>query len=545
MKKILMLCLALCCSVISMAQFKTIADSPVFTEPEDGLARILQLKNGSTMFFVLTVKKGIEFKLYDPKHKLKVNKTLNPRYGKLKAGQVEAIFEANGDAVLLISEVDERRPMLYRLIIDGVKGVIKKEETIGELPRVKMGGGYAMAFGNVPPPAYFAYKDPSSDLYAVALFNSFASERNERLEVALYNGRHEEIGRAFFTSPEDKFKYIEYVDMTIVDESVYVLGYAFNTAASGGKENTLLMGALSKGGSKVALKELDFAQDKTLDRGVLKYNPATRKLMLLTYVTNRRSRKTGNTRLIEINPQTSEVTGSNDIFPTEAEEKSKELFGKRADLEVRPVNFFINPDGSWAVVYEEIKVTSRSYNTAPATGSVGGSVSFSPTVVNTELNDMAVSLYNVDGKVNKSYFIPKRHFLLSMQPRSFYHSNREGRAAYLKSGDQFKSFAYINGKEKMYVLFNDVEENIERVPKGKITTIKGVSECDAFAFGLEGENTMPDRAFLFGKPSRKKDHNLVLFAVSDYDRDRNVYVTVRLSVKGNDKTVQLVWMEPS
>ena len=144
----------------------------------------------------------------------------------------------------------------------------------------------------------------------------------------------------------------------------------------------------------------------------------------------------------------------------------------------------------------------------------------------------------------KSYFIPKRQFLFGMQPRSFYHSHREGIAGRLAYGDQFKSFAYVNGKDKAYILFNDVEENTERVEKGKITTIKGVSECDAFCYPLSGAATLPPRSFLFGKPEGKKNHNLVLFAVSDYDREKNVYVTVRLNVDRGDKGIQLVWMEP-
>ena len=40
------------------AQFKLVAQGPKFEEPEEGFAKILQLKNGNTFIFILLQKMG-------------------------------------------------------------------------------------------------------------------------------------------------------------------------------------------------------------------------------------------------------------------------------------------------------------------------------------------------------------------------------------------------------------------------------------------------------------------------------------------------------
>jgi hypothetical protein len=49
---------------------------------------------------------------------------------------------------------------------------------------------------------------------------------------------------------------------------------------------------------------------------------------------------------------------------------------------------------------------------------------------------------------------------------------------------------------------------------------------------------------VFGKPDRGRDHNLAIFTLSDYDRDRNIYCTLKLEKEGRSKQVKLVWLEP-
>lgn len=528
--KLILSSLLVLLQLAAFAQFKEIAKSNSFQEPEEGFARVIQMKNGNTVLAVLDLKEGINLKIYDAKHKQKVAKQLRPKYGKIKGGNVEAVFEVKGNIVFLIREIESKAPVLHRLIVDGVKGTIIREETIGELKKLNMGSGYAMMFGGVQPPDFFAEKDPNSDQYAVAMFNSFESDRSKRIELVIYDGDHKESARAYYKSPDEKYKYISYMDMTFVGSTVYCLGYAKNTRASGGKENTAIMATLSAGESEVQLTELKFTRDQDLHKGILKFNTATGRIMMLAFAPYKNSNGRGELWLFNMDPKKLNTKEMDEITVFDLQSKAEEIFGRREKFEAAPVNMFVYKDGSYTVVLEEIEVKQTTFT--------NGSSSKPYTIT----GKMGVKHFDVNGKLEKSWFLPKDHHMWTAHPRSFYHDAREGRAVQMNDGDQYKTFVLIRSKGKEIVLFNDLEENEERMKKGKLTQIKGLKETDAFFFPLE-KDMVPKRQFLFGEGSGKKDHRLALLPISDFDEDANVFVTLRLDIH-KAKQVHLVWMEP-
>lgn len=520
----------LCISLASFSQFKVIAEGPVFEEPESGFSKVLQLKNGNTAFFHITFKDGINVKIYDAKHKQKVVKQFEPSYGKLKQGSIEGIFEVSGDVTILVSEIDSKRPVLYRLIVDGKTGELKEDKQIAELMKYSLGQGYAMAFGGVTPPDFYVRKDPSSDHYAVAMMNSFESDRNKRIEVVYYGPGNKEVSRAFYSSPDNKYKYMRYVDMTVMKDKVSILAYAYNTRSSGGKESELVLADLDAGSSKVVLHELDFSKDLVISGGITRYNPVTRKIILLATAVVDKKKNIHTCFLAMVDPFAKKIEKVREIYPVYANEKSLALFGKKREYTGMPQNLFINKDGSFSVVFEEIKLEYVSNGRY--------------TVTHTLLGNIAVMKFDIEGRETGSYLVPKSHKLTGTALSPFYHSAREGTAQNLVMGNQFKSFAYLNGDDKTFILFNDVERNGESVMKGKLTTIQGVSDCDAFYYNIEGVETMPAREFVFGKPESKRSNNFGLFSISDYNPGSNVYVTLKLEKEGRDKGVKVVWLQP-
>ena len=356
---------------LATAQFKVIAEGPVFEEPETGFNKILQLKSGYTAFIHITYKDGIDLKIYDPAHTQKVVKHIEPAYGKLKSGSIEGIFEINGDLTLMISEVDSKIPVLYRLIIDGKTGNLKEEKKIAELKRLSLGQGYAALFGNVPIPDFFIRKDPYSDNYALAMFNSFASDKNKRIEIVHYGSDHKEISRAYYSSPDNKYKYMNYLDMTVIGkEKVSVLAFAYNTAASGGKESELVLANLDQGAKEVTLHELRFSQDKIIDYGITRYNPVSKKVILLATARINKRGSTYETMIAYIDPFSNKLESVIAPYPKQASEKSIELFGRKASYTGMPQNLFINNDGSFSIVYEEITVISSEHLIVTVLGNI-------------------------------------------------------------------------------------------------------------------------------------------------------------------------------
>ncbi|WP_184548938.1 hypothetical protein [Mucilaginibacter sp. FT3.2] len=526
MKKTLFLLLSVLTFNIANAQFKPIAEGPVFKEPEEGFAKILQMKNGTTMFLHISNKEGIDVRVYNATHQEIVTTTVQPSYGKLSHASIEAAFEINGDAVLMISEIDSRTPVLYRVIIDAKTGAIKDDKKIGELSHVSFFQGYALAFGNVPMPDFFVRKDPNSDNYAVVMFNSFESERSKRIEIISYGADNKETGRAFYASPEEKYKYLRYIDMAVIgSDKVCVLAYGYNTKNSGGKESELILANLDKGAKAVSFTELGFSKDLTVYWGIIRYSPITKSLIFVSLVKQDTGDKGYTPILSFVNPYEKKINRTNTIAPSER----LNAFSKDGFTGL-PQNLFINDDGTFTIVSEEI--TINTYR-----GTMGTSVA-------SILGDMAVVNYSKTGEFVNDYIIRKAHSVSGSSLRPFYHSYRQGSAQVLAGGNQFKSFAYLDGKTKSYILFNDTERNNDKQEEGKLVTVSGVGESDGFYYPLTGANAVPKRDYVFGNPASKHDHNLGLFSISDYDRKNNIYVTLELSKESGKKGVKVVWLQP-
>ncbi|MBS1577236.1 MAG: hypothetical protein JST09_18205 [Bacteroidetes bacterium] len=510
--------------LVTNAQFKIIAEGPVFEEPEKGSAKILQLKNGNTAFFLRT---GREFNLqiYNSSHQKKVEQTLPSDFGK-KDLYVRAIFELNNDIVILIGVSEDRVPTIYRWIVDGTTGRLKSNEKLAELSKVSRTAGYSIVFGGVPIPNFFVKKDPDGDSYAIILMNSFEPDRNKRIEIIWYGADNKEISRAYYTSPEEKYKYLEYLDMVVISkERVSILAYAYNTKASGDNEKVLALANLNIGDNVVSVVELPFVKNMLVYDAISKYNPVTKRIITVAATKESKRSNEYSCYLACIDPESKKVEYSSPIYPVKASEMQVELFGRRHPFTGLPQNLYINNDGTISVVFEEMTQISSQYST------------------HTELGNIAVSKYNANGKELSSCLIPKSQLLKSGALSPFYLSYREGNFTALGQGDQFKSFAYLNGGEKIYILFNDIEENWERIQKGKITTIQSVGDCDGYYYNISGYKTLPNRDFVFGKPE-KRQNNLALFAVSEYNKNTNMYVTLKLEKNGREKGVRLVWMQP-
>ena len=120
-KRILFLCLLVVVQAAAFAQFKAIATGPTFAAPIEGEGRLLQMKNGYTAFILATPKDGINVRIYDAQHKHKSVQNLKPGYGSLKDANVLSIFECGGQIVLFINGIENKIPVLHRLVIDAEK----------------------------------------------------------------------------------------------------------------------------------------------------------------------------------------------------------------------------------------------------------------------------------------------------------------------------------------------------------------------------------------------------------------------------------------
>ena len=197
----------------------------------------------------------------------------------------------------------------------------------------------------------------------------------------------------------------------------------------------------------------------------------------------------------------------------------KKIFGPKSEYRAVPLDLYVNEDGTYTLVFEEITVLS------------------SQNMVQTQLGSTGVTILDRDAREIHNYIIPKTQSLKNVRYYPMYMGARPESPETLYLGNQYKSFAYVNSATKKYIFFNDLAENIELVKKGKITTVSSISDTEAFSFTLS--NGQVDRQYMFGQPE-KKCHAFGMFSVSDYNPASGAYVTLKLdNCKG--KKVQMIW----
>lgn len=518
----LLVALMLLCCIVVKAQFKFLAESPAFEEPEAGRAKILQLKNGNTMFILTDHKKGMNIRIYNAAHQETAITHVDASFGSINAG-INAVFELAGDVVMMINIIDSRTPMLYRIVIDGKTGNVKDDKKIAEVSKRGVFFGESdVIYGGLTAPDFYVQKDPNSDNYAVVIFNRFESEQSKRIEIIAYGSDNKEINRAFYSSPEEKYKYLRCVGMAVIGtEKVSLLIYGYNTRGATAKDRSLILANLDKGAKSVSFTELDFSKDLIVYQGIVRYNPVMKSLILLTLV-KEKSRDNGYIPIMAfVDPYAKKINRVNVVSPSDRLNQ----YSKRG-FSGLPQNLYLNDDGTFSIVSEEMKTLVQGR------------------YAKTTLGDLAIVNYSKTGEFINDYLIRKDQELPNWYLSPFYQSEREGTLQILGDGNQFKPFVFLSAGPKSFVLFNDTERNNDALEKGSLVTVKGVSNCDGFYYPLKGADPILKRDYVFGNPAGKRDHDLALFSISDYDRKNNVYVTLKLENQHGNKGVKVVWLQP-
>ncbi|MCF6406284.1 hypothetical protein L3C95_25540 [Chitinophaga filiformis] len=551
MKKILQLIILLFSfQQLASAQFKVLAEGPAFNEPEEGFGRLLLLKNGGTVLTHIhrEQKEGIEVQIYNKEHVQTAIKHIVARPGgNYDHESVNNIFEINGDLTILITALIEKKPTLFRMIVNATTGELTKMEKIAEAGKQKIDRNHPLRN------PFLVRKDPLNDYYAVAIsHDKDETWSDERIEVVLYNSRHAEISRARYAAADNKYSLLQLHDLVVYNGgTVGLLGYGdYHNDATNRREGHLVLMKLEKNEHTLMLTEPGIMKGHQIDGGIIRHNPVTGKLILLGCAlvndepAPKTKKKAGELEVIRkqylafaafANPTAMNIEKTFDVFPTEASERSKKLYKCNCHYHGMPQNLFLNADGGFSIVYEDL---FAEHYIAPKVGTANQMGDLNEVM----LRDVAVSTFDRDGVIKTSTLIPKEHRLEPSWLENFYHSRRDNTGNELLGGLQFKSFSYLNSGNKNYILLNDTERNIDELKVGKKIPIIGVGKCDAFYYPVDGKNTLPDRQYLF--ENEKRNYKLAAFTISDYDQVNNIYVTMQIETKTRGKNTKIIWLRP-
>lgn len=499
------------------AQFKIIAEGPKFLEPETGFVRLIQMKNGNTVYFHLTPKEGVNLRVYDASHKEKIATSFELDFERAKISSkegamfpnnneesIDAIFEINNDLVVFMTEFEKKMSNSYKFIVDLTTGKLKETKNI-----ISEKGWSA----SKP----WIKKDKYTDNYLV----------DDYKDLVCYNGNHQEIFRKSHVSAERKDIYIINAVVTGDNQAFYFYLESLKKAG----ENLYVAGS-KKGSSEMVYTKLNIPEGLTYrkSRMIAKYNPVSKKIVFLTV--GETAGKNGGDYIPILNiidPETLKVDNIQLFGPsTELQVQYKERYDTKKDYIGLPQDIFINKDGSMSVIYEEMLHQSTS--------------SGNYTRHDMRLGKLIIVTLDKDGKFLSNYLVPKAHWYTFSDLDIFYQNELKGRAQELWRGNQYKSYAYLNSPQGQYILFNDTERNNE-VTKDKFAEVQSVSDCNAFVYKLTPGKLFPQREYLFGKP--EKENTIAMFLVSDCDTATNTYVTLKLAKESaRDKMINLVWLQP-
>ncbi len=545
MKRILPILLLMLLQQVAIAQFNVLAESEAFEEPEEGFGRLLLLKNGYTILTHIhrDQKGGIEVQIYNKEHALVATKHLAARPGgDYDQESINGIFEINGNVTVLITATIEKKPTLFRMIIDATTGELKKMEKIAEA------GKQRIDKNNPLRNPFLVRKEPMNDYYAVAIsHDEDETWSNERMEVILFNGQHAEISRASYSTTDNTYSQLRLHDLVVYNGgTVGILGYGdYRDEALNKREGQLVLMKLEKNEHSLKFTVPDMLKGHQIDGGIIRHNPVTGKLILLacdlvdaTSETKKRNdvQKTKQYAAFAafVNPESMNIERTFDISPTEASERSMKLYKDKHPFQGMPQNLFINADGGFSIVYELLASSKYVIQQLPKPEEHYLVI----------LDDVAVSTFNRDGVVKTSALVPKQQLLDASRLKPFYHSRIDNSGNSFFQGHQFSSFRYLNSGNKNYILLNDTERNIEELKSGKKIQIIGVSKCDAFYYPIDGTNSLPDRQFIFANEQKKRAYKLAAFTISDYDQVNNIYVTMQVENGKGKKSTRVIWLQP-
>jgi hypothetical protein len=538
------------CMILSTSNIVAQKSNMIFSEKTPELkditgSKVKLLKNGNTIFLQFTKEDGIYLKLYDTnKKKITEGKLPLKLLGdKMKGYKIAGIFEINNDLMLMFGGYNtSRTPTLYRLILDGMTGIVKKEEPILEMTPLPIEAFYAVEYKDIPLPSFAVEKDPVSNCYAVVALNTFASETNKRIQVAHYSPLHVQLNKAYFISPESRFKYSDFTDIFVYGENAVILStYIYNTKSGkdGKEESIFYFSKLNKNSTTFINTTLTYAIEIPDAECEFMYDASSKNVnaIIKTYDgIDKKSRSFIYSFFVQpFNPNTMALGKSYKyaLEKANAYYTSNVNIGKQYTGMIQ--NLIVDQSGN-NILLNEMPIT-YDITTSNSTYVVGETI-------NTLLENIAITSVTQDGKENYSLIIPYNHFILNGSSSFNYIDNKKGKFTCSLNDKYYGACVdLVAGEKNNYVLLNNTVKNVERPESDKSIdgNIKGGSSWITPILYTISSNGTLTKQFLFDKPAADNVIKYCLFQTADFNPSTGTYaVLVSEKIKGK-KMDSIVW----
>ena len=496
----------------------------------DGWTKLIQLKNNNTGLIEITKKEGVNFTLFNAQRKkITSGKLPLTKLGdKLNLVQIEGVYEIGGDFVAFIigtEEDNKKKPVFYRLIMDGTSGKLKNEEIIGKLDELTMGAAYGMVFGDTDIPTFYVEKDPDSEYYAIIKYNTIATETKDRIEVSHYGPDHKLINRANYNTPTDKYKFTKFLSAYVHGSDYVLVGTcAFNTKKSGGEEIRYYVAQLNKGKTVFTQKELQYTEYTKSAKSYFIYNKPKNIVNMVLIIENAQINQNINpTSLALEKPYSTDFTSVNNFY--------KNQMGNKKDFGGMLEGSFVDKNGNITFLYQQLTKKLGS-----------GGMGMPAPVEGCILGDIALVTVSQEGKEISSTAFPCAIYRKGDHDPMMYNSARKGRRVNggftpVSDNDWYFGIDFITTENNCYLFFNNTIDNMEKPDDKNAGRIAGISGTAGVKYTYKAGKI--NKEYLFEKPENKKEAKFINPGSSDYNATTKTYCTVLTDPKL--KKANVVW----
>lgn len=531
MKKILTFfaCTIICIS--AFAQSNAVYSENSFNEPVNGWNKIIFLKNGNTVYINGNAS-NFRIMIYDKDHKSISNQNI-PYRSAVQGGMqgtdpiLKAVYEVQDNIVILMScntgcgmgGYVNCVQNLYRFVLDPATGKVTKGDKICETEKVRSWGYNlsTMTYNDI-----YVTKDPVSDMYAVLVFNGYTEDMPDRVKLMTFDGNHQMVKTVVLDALSTKDRAVHFAGICMYDKVVY-LGTNMRNAKEKGQEVPLCISVLRDGADVFTTTVLNIKPFAINSDCKMAYNPATKTLDLL--ITTETSKKnTGGffsdgsestqyltSGIIKLDAATMTTKYMGGIDGTLVDVYAKEKLGEKDGFNGVMPSYYLHADKSPVIVQEEQHVVTRS--------------GYGSGVTATMVSKIGVTKLGTDSKATSGYVLRIREISANLYR--------------MHAPEAYYDYQYLSTPSADYLIFNDLEENVDKPEKAKPHALLTISDANTVVCKMI--NGKIEKSYAWGAPQKRNDDHYAMVGVSAFDETTHTWATIL--VNGDDKRARLAWLK--
>ncbi|PSL43368.1 hypothetical protein CLV51_10857 [Chitinophaga niastensis] len=523
----------------AFAQVPIVTLGPAFEEPGDGWDKLMQLKNGNTIYLHFSKKDGLQVSVYNVQRELAVADTVRGQLwnaGDMESTEIDGIYEINGQPVIFLQQLVKYIPVLYRLVLDGQTGKLIREDKLGELPTIQHRSVFVQ--DNLASHDCYVEKDPNSDYYAVALFAGGAIQKNdsihERIQVIHFSPAHEIINKGWFYLQDTSYNYFSYINMTVQGPGKVYLGtVGFNARRKDSEPwSKVIFSVLSPDSATFAHHVLDYTADFGNVSGCIQVASAAEQVRMLLHVPAQQTDGSSGIFMNTFNASSGKLRKHLQLSFPELSKNVQLNLGYKNDYQGTPQRLLLNEDGSSTLLMENLTHFKQ------------GNTQINK--LHTNLGDIGISLLDTAGRESMTLAVSKYQVITGIcEPFQLQRRNKSewifrNKIAALNT-NTYLSYDYISVREATFVLFNDYLQYLDTGGQDKVRKpLKYAADANFVCYRFY--NGKMERLYLFGVPEVTKGYACMMGA-SDYNQHSRVYATIMIARKGTEKKACIAWVK--